>query len=116
MDNIAWGKLSMIGTWLGDSTSLYVFHIFFSLTRARFLVLDMMLQEKKHYQQWAKWLRQKWEGRVRIISFWVYQAVLTPLVISLVVTDAIDWSKAGFGTSGLGRAVCGVILDFLIWR
>lgn len=49
IDNITFGKLTMVGTWLGDTTSL-------------FLVCDMMLQDKKHYPQWSLWLRSKWDG------------------------------------------------------
>eukprot|EP01127_Copromyxa_protea_P001959 TRINITY_DN1185_c0_g1_i2.p1 TRINITY_DN1185_c0_g1~~TRINITY_DN1185_c0_g1_i2.p1 ORF type:complete len:455 (+),score=85.32 TRINITY_DN1185_c0_g1_i2:147-1511(+) len=99
MDNQTFGKIAMIGKWLGDSTSL-------------FLVLDMMLQEKKHYRQWAPRLRAKWDVRMgktlcslRIIAFWVYQLIMTPLVLALVLANVIDWSKAGFGSTGLERGI-----------
>lgn len=43
------------------------------------MVLDMMLQDRQFYPKWASRLRDWWEGRNRIVSFWVVMLILSSM-------------------------------------
>lgn len=104
VSNHTFAKIAQVLTFCGDAITL-------------FLVLDMMLQERKHYKDWAVWLRNKWEGNVRVIAFWVTILSTIPMVTTLILLDIIKWDLLSYGSSELGRGIlagCVALADMII--
>lgn len=104
VSNATFSKIAQVLTFCGDAITL-------------FLVLDMMLQERKHYKDWAVWLRNKWDGNVRVVAFWVVVLSTIPAVTTLILLDIVKWDILSYGSSELGRGIlagCVALADMII--
>ena len=67
----------------------------------------MMLQDSV-YPKWVPGLRQFWrQGNTRIVTFWAGSLGMSAMVITLIVSDWINWDKLNrdfVATTELSRA------------
>ncbi|XP_057311740.1 transmembrane protein 117-like [Hydractinia symbiolongicarpus] len=87
-------KMAAIVTWLGDFITAW-------------MVLDMMLQEKK-YHHWMRPVRRWWQtGYNRVIAFWLVCLAMTIVVVVGITTDFVNWDGINRGmvsTNELSRS------------
>jgi TMEM117 protein family len=89
MTNQDFSRVAATGTFLGDFLTA-------------FMVIDMMLQDKSEYSNWAE-KERVWYNKHRISLFWVITLVTCSIVISFIAVDVLKWDSFGDGTFALSE-------------